>query len=120
MSQVARILGAKVTGSVYLGEREGGPAWSRDSQAVLSWLADGWRFRFNQHRSRRKKYVRGFGDQAGADTHGRVLVHLGSGAALTDKQARLTYSHLSALPAQVLQSPERLVLQSRLWRVSAA
>lgn len=110
MSQKSRILGVKVTGSVFLGiDGEGAPRWSADGWRVAGWMADGWRTRFNQHRSKRRKYVDGYGDQAGADARGRVLVPIGSRANdLSDKQARERFPHLAAMPTYVLQSSERV------------
>lgn len=119
MSQKARILGVKVTGSVFLGlDGDGAQRWSADPWRVAGWMADGWRTRFNQHRSKRSKYVYGFGDQAGADVQGRVLVPIGSRTTdLSDRQARDQYPHLAALPAYVLQSTERI--EQREWFAAA-
>ena len=119
MSQKARLLQVKVTGQVYLGSNdEGAPFWSREPSEVLRWMTDGWRFRFNQHRSLRHKYVHGFGDQAGADAEGRVLVTLGRNPVrLSDKEAREQHSFLQALPAMVLQSPERV--ENKEWFAAA-
>lgn len=110
MSQVARLLGVKVTGQVFLGVDDAGtPAWSAHPHRVARWMADGWRTRFNQHRSQRHQYVYGYADQAGADEKGRVLVRLGNKPVpASDKQARVIFPHLAALPMQVLQSPERI------------
>uniref|UniRef100_UPI0035BE25D8 RNA-guided endonuclease InsQ/TnpB family protein n=1 Tax=Pseudoclavibacter sp. RFBI5 TaxID=2080578 RepID=UPI0035BE25D8 len=81
-------------------------------------MADGWRTRFNQHRSRRHKYVYGHGDQACCDPLGRVLVPIGSRVSdLSDKDARERYPHLAAMPAYVLQSTERIEKQE--WFAAA-
>ena len=82
MSQVAKVLAVKVRGSVFLGERDGEDLFSSDPAVVLRWLTDGWRTRFNQHRSKRHTYAHGFFDQAGADEQGRVLVPLALGCCL--------------------------------------
>lgn len=72
--------------------------YSRSGDRVMDWLCDGWRSRFNQHRSRRHTY-----DQAGR------LVPIGrSVTELTDKQARLACSWLAAMPSYVLQSPGKV------------
>lgn len=65
MSQVARIMGARVTGMVYLGAPgvPGDPdappvdTWSGDPERVVEWLWDGYRGRFNDRRALRRKYA---------------------------------------------------------------
>jgi putative transposase len=63
MSQKVAIARARVHGSpVYLGEvtQPDGmvvPVWSADPGRVLDWLCDGFRFRFNQRRSTRCRYL---------------------------------------------------------------
>jgi len=65
MSQVARIMGARVTGMVYLGARSvpGDPdappvdTWSGDPEQVVEWLWNGYRGRFNDRRALRRKYA---------------------------------------------------------------
>ncbi|EUA65502.1 putative transposase [Mycobacterium xenopi 4042] len=63
MSQRVKITRARVHGSsVYLGEvtqPDGtvAPVWSADPDEVLGWLCDGFRFRFNQRRSTRCRYL---------------------------------------------------------------
>lgn len=108
MSQKVKIRRVRVHGAVYLGQIKDVDTWSSSPDAVTKWLADGWRFRFNQHRSKRSRWVEGFADQAGA-VAGRALVPIGSSVSdFTDREARVEFSFLSALPAHVLQSPERV------------
>ena len=63
MSQQVKITRARMHGSaVYLGDVTGpdgtvAPAWSADPGEVLAWLCDGFRFRFNQRRSTRCRYL---------------------------------------------------------------
>ncbi len=62
VSQQVKITRTRVHGSpVYLGEvtaADGtGSVWSADPERVLGWLCDGFRFRFNQRRSTRCRYL---------------------------------------------------------------
>jgi putative transposase len=63
MSQQVKITRARVHGSaVYLGDVTGpdgteAPVWSANPDEVLGWLCDGFRFRFNQRRSTRCRYL---------------------------------------------------------------
>lgn len=63
MSQKVKITRARVHGSpVYLGDVTApdatvGPVWSADPARVAGWLCDGFRFRFNQRRSTRCRYL---------------------------------------------------------------
>ncbi|MHB1783794.1 MAG: RNA-guided endonuclease InsQ/TnpB family protein [Acidimicrobiales bacterium] len=119
MSQKTRLTRTKVSGSIYLGERtqpDGSRAstWSSKSDEVLTWLSDGFRFRFNQHRSKRSRYLT-CADREGkrsivADPDGNpVLVPIGRVVSdLSDRQARLEHSHLAAVPAMVLQAPDKI------------
>ena len=75
------------------------PVWSRNPDVVMRWLCDGWRCRYNQLRSRRMKWNR---DKS-------MLVPLGDAVdERSDKQVRGECSWLSAIPAMVLQSPNRI------------
>jgi putative transposase len=117
VAQQVKIGRVRVHGSVFLGEIEGVDTWSSNPDTVAAWMADGWRFRFNQHRSTRKLWSPAdYFDQVG-NVDGRILVPLGNRITditdITDKQARLEHSHLAALPAMVLQSPEKL--ESKEW-----
>lgn len=109
MSQKVKILSVKHSGgSVYLGhDRSGNPMWTNNPERIMDWLCDGWRFRFNQHRSLRTKRVH---DKDGLFKD----VQLGGGDAsrLTDKVARAQYSWLRSLPAMVIQSAQRIENQS--------
>lgn len=99
MSQKVRITRVSVIGAApFLGLRDGAPYWSRRPGEVMDWLADGWRTRFNQFRSRRQRYG-----------PGKVLTPLG-GAVNTDTLplARKAFSWLTAIPDLVLQSPEKI------------
>lgn len=61
MSRKYRIDRVEVTGATpFLGyDRCGAPMYSRDPERVMSWLGDAWRYRFNQLRSRRSRYLMG-------------------------------------------------------------
>ena len=119
MSQRTRLVRAKVSGSIYLGMRtqpDGSSAstWSSKPDEVLTWLSDGFRFRFNQHRSKRSRYLTCEDREgnrcivAGPDGN-PVLVPIGHVVSdLSDRQARLEHSHLAAVPAMVLQAPDKL------------
>ncbi|WP_048891958.1 RNA-guided endonuclease InsQ/TnpB family protein [Mycobacterium heckeshornense] len=116
MSQQVKITRARLHGSpVYLGEVTGpdgttGPVWSTDPDTVLRWLCDGFRFRFNQRRSTRCRYL-SCEDRNGdrvmvTDPAGEpVLVPIGRTATdITDAQARHRHSFLAALPSLVLEA----------------
>jgi putative transposase len=124
MSQKVAIRRVRVHGAPYLGERTGDDGtkidhWSANPDDVLNWLCDGYRTRFNQHRSRRTKYVLDAGGALIQDRRGEpVLVPIGSSVTdVTDKQAREQYSHLAAMPALVLQAPEKI--EATEWFASA-
>ncbi|BBZ09037.1 hypothetical protein MDOR_32060 [Mycolicibacterium doricum] len=63
MSQQVKITRARLHGSpVHLGDvtapdGRGRPVWSTDPDEVVGWLCDGFRFRFNQRRSTRCRYL---------------------------------------------------------------
>lgn len=89
-------------GSVYLGEHNGNPIYSKNGDVILQWFADGWRTRFNQHRSNRQKYEWVDGKKT------KNLIPIGDSVVnILDSQAREDYSFLTCLPAQILQSPEK-------------
>lgn len=116
MSQKVAITHVRVRGSVYLGEvtnPDGArtPSWSGDPEKVMGWLSDGFRVRFNQHRSKRSRYLT-CADRDGssvvvADPDGqKVLVPIGYAVTdITDKTARHRYSFLAGMPSLVLQAP---------------
>ena len=119
MSQRTRLLGAKVSGAVYLGDRAQADGavvstFSSSSAEVLAWLCDGFRFRFNQHRSKRSGYLfcedrEGNRVRVEQPDGAPVLVPLGRSVTdISDKQARLLHSHLSAVPSRVLQAAGRI------------
>lgn len=117
VSQKMTIQSIKHTGApVYLGEVSGTDSYTGNPERIAKWLTDGWRTRFNQHRSNRSKYehiTRANGDKQ------RILVPLGSSVQThTDREAREQYSHLSALPAMVIQSAERV--ENTEWWASVA
>lgn len=116
MSQQVKITRARLSGSaVYLGEvtRSDGteaPVWSADSGQVLGWLCDGFRFRFNQRRSTRSRYLT-CKDRDGHlvkvidPTGEQVLVPIGHTVTdITDAQARRQHSFLAAMPGYVLEA----------------
>ena len=116
MSQKVAIARARVHGSpVYLGEvtQPDGmvvPVWSADPGRVLDWLCDGFRFRFNQRRSTRCRYLT-CEDRAGqrvvvSDPAGvPVLVPIGNTVTdISDAAARGRHSFLAAMPGYVLEA----------------
>ncbi|MFR0558226.1 RNA-guided endonuclease InsQ/TnpB family protein [Pseudoscardovia radai] len=99
MSQKVRITHVKVRGAApYLGLRDGEPSYSHDPNKVMTWLCDGWRSRYNQLRSTRRKYG-----------PGHQLTPIGGTVTdLTVKQAREQCSWLAAIPSLILESPTKL------------
>ena len=75
------------------------PLYSTNPDVVMRWLCDGWRCRYNQLRSRRTKWDRE--SQTAVPLNGRPDMR-------SDRQARLECSCLTAMPAMVLQSPNRI------------
>lgn len=107
MSQVVKITKVSTKGATpYLGDKQGDssqPIFSKRPNQVMEWLCSSWRKRFNDHRSKRKKY--------GKD---KVLIPLGESIVeMTDKQAREEHSFLRAVPSLVLQSPEQI--EAKEW-----
>lgn len=105
MSQKVVIERVQVRGAIpYLGTHttEDGqqvPLYSSNPDIVMRWLCDGWRCRYNQLRSRRQKW----------DKTRQALIPLGDKPDMrTDKQARAECSWLAAIPAMILQSPNRI------------
>lgn len=104
MSQVVKITKFSLLGAApFIGERatQGGearvPVWSADPEQVAVWLADAWRTRFNQVRSRRKKY-----DQD------RNLVPIGDRVdERTHAEAREADTWLADVPSLVLEATDR-------------
>ena len=75
------------------------PLYSANPDIVMRWLCNGWRCRYNQLRSRRTKL----------DRETQTAVPLGGEPDMrSDRQARLECSWLAAMPAMVLQSPNRI------------
>lgn len=132
MSQVVRIIGARVTGMVFLGPvtdpdtGEATDTWSSDPERVVSWLWDGYRGRFNQRRSLRSKRVYQ-PDPSGAvvekgkhagkpkmvpvvdDDGVPVLVPVGGvpGVDELKSQFRLSHPFAAAIPDLMLQHADR-------------
>ena len=75
------------------------PLYSTNPDVVMRWLCDGWRCRYNQLRSRRTKWDRE--SQTAVPLNGRPDMR-------SDRQTRLECSWLTAMPAMVLQSPNRI------------
>ena len=89
-------------GSVYLGEHNGNPIYSKNGNEILRWFTDGWRTRFNQHRSTRKKYEWVDGKKT------KNLIPIGDDVVdIKDSQARKEYSFFACLPAMIIQSTEK-------------
>jgi len=115
MSQKVAIRRVRVHGSVYLGvvddpaTGQAADEWSADPAVVMSWLCSGFQARFNQHRSTRCKYVHHDGERVLNAAGKPVLVPIGSSVTdISDKNARLLYPHLAALPAMVIQAAEKV------------
>jgi len=115
MSQKVAIRRVRVHGSVYLGvvddpvTGQAADEWSADPAVVMSWLCSGFQARFNQHRSTRCKYVHQDGERVLNAAGKPVLVPIGSSVTdISDKNARLLYPHLAALPAMVIQAAEKV------------
>lgn len=116
MGQKVKITRTRVHGSpVYLGDvthPDGTvkPVWSANPDQVLDWLCDGFRFRFNQRRSTRCRYLtcedRNGDEVMVVDPAGdRVLVPIGHTVSdITDAQARRQHSFLAAMPGYVLDN----------------
>lgn len=107
MSQKVRIERVDVMGATpFLGLSDNddpGSArlYSKDPDQVMTWLCDAWRTRFNQLRSRRKKYgpnkkLQPITDRVDERTHA---------------QARHDCSWMAAVPSLLLNSPEKLEKQ---------
>ncbi len=115
MSQKVAIRRVRVHGSVYLGvvddpaTGQAADEWSADPTVVMGWLCSGFQARFNQHRSTRCKYDYRDGERV-EDAAGKpVLVPIGSSVTnISDKNVRLLYPHLAALPAMVIQAAEKV------------
>ena len=110
MSQVVRIRRISFRGvPTYLGEHRGTPLYSGNPQKVADWLCDGFRARFNQHRSNRCQYVYDNGERV-LDADGTPLLKpIGTSVVtVTNAEARQQFPHLSAMPSLVLQAPEKL------------
>lgn len=108
MSQKTTIVNVKHSGApVYLGIVSGEHSFSCNPYNIARWMCDGYRARFNQHRSNRCKY----------DAN-KELIPIGDRVInITDKQARERYSYLSALPAMVIQAAEKK--ESKEWFAAA-
>jgi putative transposase len=116
MSQRVKITRARLHGSaVYLGDVTGAngtetQVWSADPDEIVSWLCDGFRFRFNQRRSMRCRYLtcedRNGGRVMVIDPAGEpVLVSIGRTVTdITDAQARERHGFLAGLPSLVLEA----------------
>ena len=98
MSQKAKIISVKHSGApIYRGTHQGTDSFITSPESIMKWLCDGYRTRFNQHRSKRQKYDKN-----------KNLVPIGTSVTdISDKQARIDYSFLAAIPAMILQAPEK-------------
>lgn len=110
MSQVVRIRRLSFRGvPAYLGQHQGNELYSGNPEKVGKWLCDGYRTRFNQHRSNRCKYVYEGGERVLDDKGSPMLEPIGSSViTLTDKESREQYPHLAGIPAMVLQAPTKI------------
>lgn len=98
MSQKAKIISVKHSGApIYRGCIKGTDSYTTSPNDIMNWLCDGYRTRFNQHRSKRQKYDKN-----------KNLVPIGTSVInIKDSQARKEYSYLSAIPSMILQAPEK-------------
>jgi putative transposase len=110
MSQVVKIKRVSFRGvPAYLGEDHGHYHYSGNPEIVAKWMCDGYRTRFNQHRSKRCKYVYADGEKVlGLDGSPMLTPIGGSVTDLTDKQVREQFSYLAGIPAMVLQAPTKI------------
>ncbi|MBT1164660.1 RNA-guided endonuclease InsQ/TnpB family protein [Bifidobacterium felsineum] len=101
MSRKYRITRVDITGATpYLGHgRQGAPVWSKDPDRVMGWLCDAWRFRFNQHRSQRSRYL------IGTHAPDGLLEPLGNMDTRNNRETREDYEWTSAVPDLILLSP---------------
>lgn len=119
MSQVAQIRRLSFRGApAYLGTHQDQELYSGNPQRVGDWLCDGFRTRFNQHRSGRSKYVYADGEKV-LDINGNpMLKPIGERViTVSDKEARQQFPHLAGIPAMVLQAPARI--ESTEWFAAA-
>lgn len=110
MSQVVKICRLSFRGApAYLGNHQDQELYSGNPEKVGQWLCDGYRSRFNQHRSNRCKYVYSDGQRV-LDIDGKpMLTPIGETVTnITDKQAREQFPHLAGIPSMVLQAPSKL------------
>jgi len=130
MSQQVRILSAKVTGTVYIGQllqKDGThkDTWSSNPETIIRWLSDAYRSRKNDRRSLRSKYVYKTVFIAGAtandpiikesqqvkDSFGNpVLIPIskhGYGKDTTNSEFKKNSDHWSAVPPMVIQHATR-------------
>lgn len=75
----------------------GTPTYTRQPERVMEWLCDGWRYRFNAFRSRRKKYG-----------PGKALIPLGTPDTRTLAQTRQDEPFIAAIPTLVAESAEKI------------
>lgn len=131
MSQLTRIVGVRIVGAAYLGQRTrtravpspGTPAaaadlvdtWSSDGDEVMTWLCDASRHRFNQHRSTRSKYVYEDGVRVlDEKTRKPLLVPIGATVdQKVDSAARREHPHLAAVPSMIMQGQREI--ESSQW-----
>ena len=100
MSQLVKIARVDVQGApIFLGlDSDGQPMYTTDGSKAVEWLCDGWRYRFNQHRSQRQKY--------GAN---HELVPIGDSVdERSVKATRKDCLWLAAVPQIILDSTQRI------------
>ena len=111
MSQKVRINGVRHSGaSVFLGvDHCGNPCWTRNPERVMVWLCDGWRTRFNQRREQRTRSIP-VKNEAG-DIIDWIKEPLGGPdvpGLLSDREARLQCSWMTAVPSSILATTNRV------------
>lgn len=98
MSQKFSIVSVKHSGSpVYTGQDDDCDVYSSNPRHLLTWLSDGWRFRFNQHRSNRLYYKNVDGVKTEVPLSDNPVK-------IKDSEAKRDFSWLSAIPSMVIQT----------------
>lgn len=82
------------------------PRWSRNPDDLMKWLSDGYRYRFNQLRSRRNKWQ--YYEPANVEEKIKELVPIGTRVdGRSEKQTRTEESFIDSIPSTVLGHPQQ-------------
>lgn len=100
MSHKYKITRVEITGATpYLGhDRNGAPIRTKDPERVMAWLCGAWRFRFNQHRSNRCRYLVGTTGPTG------LLEPIGNRDQRSNADTRHDHDWTCAVPDLILTS----------------